>query len=422
MIEMLIAFAVFSRLCQKRYSSALVLFLGMLIFSSGAGINILFSNTVWLNVAYTLVMNFFFAISCFHFKAGAAMVYSISLDLLSIIFEFITVFSVSSLIGGEITEYNSDIAILAIESGISKTLYFVACILLMRPARELRPVTSHISLSFFLYPISTLMVLLVFWYICVNENLDDSRRIILAQTSLILLAGTVVLYITFRHSMEKDNELSVVKSENRMLQTEKAYYDLMKHQNEQLMIYAHDAKKHLSTIQGLNTDPAIEAYLEKLLTQLNEHSKSCQSGNKILDVIINKYATECQMRGIDFSFDVRSCCLREVDETDLVAILGNLLDNAITAAEKSVEKKILFETTERNSYYVIVICNSSDQKPISDHFGLITTKEDGLYHGYGIRSVHNTLKKYHGDFDYDYDEHTHTFTATVMIGIMHELS
>lgn len=126
---------------------------------------------------------------------------------------------------------------------------------------------------------------------------------LLAETSLILLAGTVVLYISFRHSLEKDNELSMVKSENLMLQTEKAYYDLMKHQNEQLMIYAHDTKKHLSAIQGLNSDPLIDVYLEKLLAQLKEHTKTCQSGNKILDVIINKYATECQMLGIDFDYD-----------------------------------------------------------------------------------------------------------------------
>lgn len=416
LIEMLIALAAFSRICQKRYSTASTLLIGVLVFSSGAAVNIMFANTVWLNAVYTVFMNCIFAVLCFHFKFGAALLYSFLMDLLSIIFEFVTVFFVSSLIGGEITEYNSDAVVLTIESGISKVLYFLACILLLRPANEQRLGVSHIQISFFLYPISTFLVLMVFWYICAHEKLNASNQMLLAQTSLILLAGTVVLYISFRHSLEKDNELSLVKRENLMLQTEKSYYDLMKHQNEQLMIYAHDAKKHLSAIQGLNSDPLIDAYLEKLLAELKEHARTCQSGNKILDVIINKYATECQMLGIDFTFDVRSCPLREISEIDLVAILGNLLDNAITAANMSSEKIIVFETTARNSYDVIVISNSCDHKPASDHTGLVTTKEGKRYHGYGIRSVRKTLKKYNGDFDYDYNEEQRIFTATVMIG------
>ena len=416
MIEMLIAYSVFSRVSDRRRGSAAALLIGAAIFVSGSAVNILFSNTVWINVAYTIVMNFLFAVSCFKLRPGTAAIYSVLMDLLSIIFEFITVFLVSSLIGGNITNYNSDVGILAIESGISKVLYFAACILLLRPTRDRRSGDPPISVSFFLYPMITLIVLLVFWYICAHGILSDQHKVLLADTSLLLLAGTVVLYITFRHSVEKDSELAIVRNENRMLQTEKAYYDIMKHQNDQLMIYAHDAGKHLFAIQSLNNDPAIAAYLEKLLDQLKNYSRLCQSGNKILDVIINKYVTECQMLGIDFAFDVRSCCLKTMNETDLVALLGNLLDNAVEAAELSGEKKVSLESTVRNGYDVIVISNSCDKKPTDDHGGLITTKKNGKYHGYGIKSIRRTLKKYGGDFDYDYDEVERVFTATVMIG------
>lgn len=417
MIELLIAFSIFSRISKRRFNTAATLFLGAVIFSSGAAINIIFSNTVWINVLYTLVMNFLFAAFCFHFKPATALVYSILMDLLSIIFEFATVFFVSSLIGGEITEYNSDVGLLAIESGISKTLYFVACVLLLRPTHDRQSGASHISISFFLYPVSTLMVLLVFWYICAHENLYDSHKILLAQMSLVLLASTVVLYISFQHSIEKDIELALIRSENRMLQTEKNYYDILEHQNRQLMQYAHDAKNHLTAIKNLSTNPRINEYIEKLSDQLGSYASSCHSGNITLDVIINKYVTECSLHGIKFDYEVRTCNLSGVEDIDLVSILGNLMDNALAASERSEDKSLSIETTQRDYYDVVIITNSCDEAPRAYGGKLVTTKDDYRLHGFGLRSVARTLTKYDGDYDWDYIPSEHLFITTVMIGI-----
>lgn len=46
---------------------------------------------------------------------------------------------------------------------------------------------------------------------------------------------------------------------------------------------------------------------------------------------------------------------------------------------------------------------------------LISTKEDHKIHGFGLKSVRNTLKKYRGDFDWEYNETNHEFITTVLI-------
>ena len=416
MIEMLIAYIVFSYVSLRKHSFIVVLLIGAILFSSGAVINYIFSNTVWLNVLYTVIINYVFAVCCFQIRVRTAALYAFMMTVLSLAFEFATIFIVSALAGGEVTDYNSDFLVLVIETAICKTLYFVSCIILLRFLRSKDSVLDRIPASFYLYPLSTLLAFLVFWYICAHEELSGTSQISLATASIMLLVSTVILFITYRHNVEKDSDYIRIKSDNERLLTEKAYYDILEHQNQQLMIYAHDAKNHLAAIQNLNIDPVIDDYVQKLSTQLRTYTAVCHSGNNILDVLINKYAAECELRKVSFTYDVRQCNLIEVEDLDIVAILGNLLDNALASAEQSLEKNMSIATTWRNNYSVVIIRNSCDCEPKVLGDRLLSTKSDHAIHGFGLRSVKNTLKKYQGDYSWEYNTSMHQFIITVMIG------
>lgn len=416
LIEMLISYIVFSYVSCRKQSAPIVLVIGALIFGSGAVVNNFFSNTVWLNFLYTMIMNYAFAVICFHIRYRTAIVYSVLMNVLSVAFEFTTIFLVSLTSHSELTEYNNDLTVLAVEAAISKTAYFISCILLMRIPKKANTPVDNIPSSFYFYPVCTLFALISFWYISAHETLSQIDQILLAYTSIALLSATVILFITYHHNIEKDNEYMQVKSENKRLQTEKAYYDILEHQNQQLMIYAHDAKNHLAAIQSLSDDAQINNYIQKLSRQLKAYTNNCHSGNMILDVIINKYVTECELRGVFFKYDVKLCNLTLLEDIDVVAILGNLMDNALTAAAQSAEKYLSLATTWRNSYSVIIIVNSSDTEPLSCGKGIKTTKSEGDLHGFGLKSVRKTLKKYHGDFGWEYDTENRRFTVTVMVG------
>ena len=415
LIEMLIAYSVFSVLSERRVPIPAVFLIGAGVFGSGAVVNVLFANTVWINALYTLFMVFLFAVLCFRIRLRTAAACSVLMDVLSLAFEFITLFAVSALFGTDLTAYNEDALVLVIVTAISKTLYFVSCMVLLRLLRRSSTGLDRFPLSFFLYPAITILAFLVFWALCTRESLGPVSRMLLSYMSLALLSSTVILFITYRHTVERDSEYLRMKSENLRLQTEKSYYDILEHQNQQLMLYAHDAKNHLAAIQSLSNDPQIDEYVHKLSAQLKSYTNNCHSGNRILDVLIDKYVTESELRGVSFAYDVRLCNLSGVEDIDVVAILGNLLDNALAAAEKSREKSMSLETTWRNSYGVIVITNSCDEAPLSSGERLFSTKEEPKLHGFGLKSVQRTLKKYQGDFSWDYDAENHRFVVTVMV-------
>ena len=100
----------------------------------------------------------------------------------------------------------------------------------------------------------------------------------------------------------------------------------------------------------------------------------------------------------------------------MVTILGNLLDNALEAAKTSTQKTVTFETDYRNDFSVIIISNSCDTNPILNGKTLpSTTKANKQLHGFGLKSVRNTLKKYNGDISFDYDNREKVFVVTVMV-------
>lgn len=275
-------------------------------------------------------------------------------------------------------------------------------------------VSAKFPVSALLFPVVILVNLVVFHYVCMNEPISVKGQYLLGVISISVFFATVILMFASIYQAEQKEEYLRIRSELVRVNQEKSYYDILDKQNQQLMIYAHDAKNHLAAIQDLSDDPQIQGYVDKLTGELERYTQSCHSGNKLMDVILNRYALECEKKGLRFDYDVKVCNLGDIEDMDLVTILGNLLDNAIEAAEKSQEKTVYLETSLRNHYQVILIQNSS-LPPKEAHGRLQTTKQDHAMHGFGIKSVAKSLKKYNGDLHWDYDEDDHLFTMTVMI-------
>lgn len=413
--DMLIIYIFFSRTAEKSVSTFKSILFGLLLFEVASSINVLFQNNLWINTVVSIMIRISFGICCFRIRPFQALSYSVILVVINFALELVSVLLISTITKNQPVDYNSNLPLLAIECSTSKIFLFLTCLILSHVVIPSIRWSKH-QLSLLFFPISASICLAIFWYICLQENIGTDISYLLAIASVIIFSSNVLLFITYQHQIEIDQERMRMKSENERLQTEKSYYDILEQQNRQLMVYAHDAKNHLAAIHALNANPAIENYITKLLDQLRSYTSNCHSGNMMLDVMINKYVLECERRGIRFEYYVRTCNLKDVEDIDLVAVLGNLMDNALTAAEVSTDHFVSLETTQRNGYNVVVIYNSCDTAPDTYGDRLVSTKEDKKLHGYGLQSVSQILKQYNGDFHWDYIEAQHAFVVTVMIG------
>ena len=412
--EMVICYFFFSDIFERRTTSLKCLVIGSVIFSAGSALNLLFNNNSMINSLTTFVIIFFVFVQLFshltitkllsHGHSFYCQCGSGTFHNCSQFFHYRANF----------LDYNHNILLFIFEAISSKTMYFIAVLLILRVINP-KGTTARIPINFLIYPLAATFCTFVFWYICVKPECSHEVQLLLSISSISLFVSSILLFASYSYQVKIDNETTQMKSELSRLQTEQSYYQILEQQNQQLMIYAHDAKKHLDAIQAINDDPRIGTYVQNLSKQLRDYTRNGHSGNRLLDIMIQKYTVDCEMRGIQFEYDVKVCNLSHLDDADLVTILGNLLDNAVTAAEKSQAKTVLLNTVHRNSYSVIIISNSCDESPKQSGDHLVSTKSDACFHGFGLRSVSKALKKYHGDFLWEYDNTSRTFTVTAML-------
>lgn len=413
-MEMLIAYFFFSQIGERKITSIKCVLVGIVLFESGALVNFLLSNIVWINTLYFLVINLLFGFFCYKIKLTRIIFYSTILDIFNATLEFATIFLVSAITHTDTKAYLSQTNMLILELVISKLLYFLVCSIAARLEKKEKS-NIRLPLVLYMYPVTVIAGLLIFWDICANSDIIYRQRIALAVISLSLFFSVVLLFIMYQHNIEKENELFLLQNEIDKIETDKTYYDILEKQNQELQIYAHDAKKHLSAIRELNDNPIIENYVSTMSDSLKNYSSSCRSGNHLLDVIISKYETECQLKNIQFSFDVRLCNLDFIENYDLVTILGNLFDNAVRAAENTENAFVSIDTHYANTYAVLELSNSCSTPPVFSDKELLTTKKNKRQHGLGIKSIKNTLKKYSGELEWKYDNTDKVFTAILII-------
>ncbi len=414
-VEMVIFFIFFSLISERKTSRLVCLIGGLLLFEIGSAASLILSNNVLINTIVSIFSKALFAYFFFNIKTLSCVFYSIVLDAINFALEIVTILIASVFVSVNAIDFDTNLPQFLIICVTSKLFLLLVCLILSRIVKPSN-VSIRFPLSLLFFPICISICYILLWVICGQEGTTSKTQVEIACVCILLFGATLFLLITYQRQMDDEKEHMQIKNELERLQTEKEHYDMLNQQNQQLMLYAHDAKNHLAAIQSISQDPLVQDYVAKLSGQLKSYASNCHSGNMMLDVIINKYVLACERYEIVFEYEIRSCNLSSVEDIDLVAILGNLLDNALTSAKESDKKVLQMETSVQNGYQVINIRNSCSIAPIMDGGNLRSTKNNAAFHGFGLKSVARTLKKYDGDFAWEYDKKTAEFIMTVMIG------
>ena len=292
-LEALIYYIFLSRVSNPRFCKWKCILIGLCLFEVGSAFNILSHNDVFVNTSVVILIVTVFFKLCFGTSIKVSLLYSLMLAGLNLAIELVVVFVFSFLMGIPTSKYQDDLAVLFMETISCKSVFFMVCLMLSNWTS--RTTVRKIPSSLFVYPACVTACLLVFSYFIFSETLTKSGQILLAGTSGALLLSLIFLFSTFQHEIEKDGMLVIAQEENAHLKTEKEYFDILEKQNQNLMLYAHDVRKHLNAIRELSQDPNVNEYVTNLCGELTAYTQSCQSGNKLLDVMINRYVLDCEL-------------------------------------------------------------------------------------------------------------------------------
>lgn len=409
--EYFISFLFFNMVFQPKKKSLTIGVIGLIMYAGVFAAYMIFDFVV-VNILSTLIFNFVFGVAFFKCKIRDTVSCSLFLSAALTVSEFIVMAVVSIGRNNDINTYESSAYSFLLMALISKILYLIV---VMFVGMVLPQSNSKTPAFLILFPIASMVTIYAIWSVSSKFHITKHDSLLITVASLSIIASIILTYIFYSKTEKKLEELYKAQNETEKIETDIAYYNILEQQNSNLRAYAHDTKNHLSAIKNLNTNPEIEMHISKMSESLAEYSKVCHSGNHTLDVVIDKYVTECKINGLNFEFDIKNNNLSKIEPYDTVTILGNLLDNAVEAAVKSTEKTVTFETDYRNDFSVIIISNSCDINPMTNGTELpVTTKSNRRLHGFGLKSVKNTVIKYNGDISFDYDDETKIFVVTIM--------
>lgn len=181
------------------------------------------------------------------------------------------------------------------------------------------------------------------------------------------------------------------------LRQESRQYEITKNSIELINMKAHDLKHHLAQMRADN-GYGQEAFAE-ISAAVDEYERTVSCGNPTLDVILTEKQYQCEKHGIQFSMMVQGEELAFVHATDLVAIFGNALDNAIECelgiAEAS--KRCIALRAARRGTMVAVHVENYCPYAVPMRAGLpVTTKGSTELHGFGTKSIRYAAQKYGG--------------------------
>ena len=399
---------------KSKYVKLLFVSLGFLVLYGIYQIGINYINGIAMFVVFFLLMHFVFEASVL-----SATIQSLLYIAFMIAGEYIVIPVSQYLYNLNGSDYHDNLHSYIFVVVASKLIHLVCLLLMLIVLKRITKNNDDDIKGFALIliiPISNIVFLTFIEYISIKVAFDEEFIIIWSIVALLMLLSNFLVFYNRSYILKQSRRINELNIERQKKELDEQYFSIIEKTNKDMQILAHDFNNHLSYINSIDSPEEIHSYINKISLNVDKFLATGISKNKTLDIIINKYTTLCDLKGIELIYDVKTSNLNQIDDSDLIALLNNLLDNAVEAAENSNKKRIEFVVLADTDFFdKIIITNSCDQKPLSDHRMLITVKDNKDLHGFGFKSVQKIVKKYRGDYYWEYDEENNTFLTSILI-------
>lgn len=234
-----------------------------------------------------------------------------------------------------------------------------------------------------------------------NEDLVGTWIIL----SVVLMFA--ILFYRVNRQREMESEIAQLKQEQAAI-VERDYQALRRTYEGNAKLY-HDLHNHIEAIYQCLTQGDIQEavrYCEDLRTPVREISQTVWTGDKAIDYLISSKMAQAEQERIKTKVNIEYPHNTNIRSVDLTTILGNLLDNALEAAQTAPDNLRFLNLTIRriNAMLVIKVENGYGNAPIREDGKLLTAKTDKAFHGWGLKSVQTAADRYDGTISAEYKD------------------
>ncbi len=271
------------------------------------------------------------------------------------------------------------------------------------------------------YRIFTILLMLTMFGVIGLQNLEPYRPEEEQYSTCIFLSALLLLSLLIyqlRNLYETEHELAELKDQQAEMITRE--YNTLQNAYSMNARLFHDFRNHLGALRSLlQTEQYEEAmrYVEDLAGP-DTLSKTSWTGDEVIDYLISNKADVAKSLEIQFTAQVEFPKNTKLRSADLCSILGNLLDNAIEAAQKvpTPSGRFISLTIRRINHMILIrVENSFEKAPVTEGGTLRTTKTEGGLHGFGVKSARAAAEKYDGTLQTSFEGNVFRAVATLSL-------
>lgn len=247
------------------------------------------------------------------------------------------------------------------------------------------------------------LIALIFYVVQVAlsvENVMTSMPPIVLLLLFIIISfimcavyGVVISNISY---MKKDAEAALVRQNAEYLSDRLSILQSGEERHRRLR---HDMRHHLETIaeyaKAGDMDDVL-AYVGEYSIEISETAVRQYCINRTVNNILSVYGGKAAESGVAFSAKCNAPAELEVRDIDLIALLGNLLENALHGCQKSGKEQSCIDVHIRlQNSRLIIVCDNTCPDGLKLSGGLPSGK------GIGISSILTVCRRYEGNLDYN---------------------
>lgn len=237
------------------------------------------------------------------------------------------------------------------------------------------------------------------------EDINQSNNQTFFLSIFVCLAIlNIANYVLLDFSYKQTKELFQLKQIERLSAYQQDKYIQLSSAYKSNRSLIHDTKKHYFVIRKYLENKEyqkLDAYLDIAINDIENTHSEINTGNLVIDSFINNCKNVCDEKRIGFSTDLSVDPHRiPINNYDLCVILGNLLDNAITACTNNSTAKNYIQltiTNNDNDMFYIHMQNTYNSDNRNNRFSASgKTTSEILEHGYGLTNIKKVLENHHG--------------------------
>lgn len=301
---------------------------------------------------------------------------------------------------------------------VSKTILFVATrILLNLRIKDVSDTSPSMVILVTAVPALTIAVMVIITEVSIHLIYDDRNIFYL----LLSLLGMIVINIVFYALLARLDREYRLQTENRLLKQKSSlqleYITKTHALNEEIRDIKHDMKNQIIYLKEIFTRGSYDeglSYADRMINKIDSTQKLIYTNRVAFDAVVNSKLCEAADKGISVGYNIMCTLDNNMEDDDMVSLLGNVLDNAIEACESiKCRKEIFIEVKKVRLYLLITVKNTIGESVLKNNSELKSTKEDKLNHGLGIKNVKKIVEKYNGFVTFD--EKNDKFSCKVML-------